>query len=390
MKLKLIIPILIYLVINSLFVVKYTSRLNHYNEYLLTLLYVFIVILCIFFYLKFNIKAYYKSLYIIVFFSFLAFTIYLNISVDGNNLNVDRWSAMEVSIKGLLNGRYPYSAIDHLGGRTSNLPSLIFIGIPFYLIGNIGFLQTFTFIIFSYLICIIFDNYRDRLFCLFLLILSPSYLWEIYVKSDLMSNFIFILLFLVIVQNRISKKKKINTYMLSFITATLTLTRLISIIPISLLLFKKFYNYTLREKTIFVITAFLTATFFLYVCFHNAADIDHLKKHNPFELQNRQLPFLISLFTILIPMIYSFQVINLTKLIKSSTYFLLLPICISLILNIIDNGIYSSIFNSSFDISYFNIALPFLLIYISLEYKTLIPVLNIKNNVESVFTEVKS
>jgi len=379
MKLNLIIPFLIYLVINSLFVVKYTSRLNQYNEYILTLLYLIIVLLFIFIYLKVNFKANYKSLFITVFFIFFAFTIYLNIAFDSNTLNVDRWSAMEAGIKGLLNGEYPYSAIDHLGGRTSNLPSLIFIGIPFYLIGNIGFLQSFAFVIFSFVIYITFSNYRDRLFCILLLILSPSYLWEVYVKSDLMSNFIFILLFLVIVQNRISKRKKLNTFILSFITTTFILTRLIAIIPISLLLFKKFYNYSLRNKTIFTVISFLTAALFLYICFHNVDDFEQLKKHNPFELQNRQLPFLVSLFTVLIPMIYSFQVNNLTSLIKSTTYFLLLPVSIALILNIIRNGIYASIFNSSFDISYLNIVLPFLLIYITLEYKILLSTMHKRN-----------
>ena len=369
MKLKLIIPVLIYLGINSLFVVKYTSRLNQHNEYILTLLYIIMVLLSIIIYLKINLKDYYRSLYLTTFFLFFAFTIYLNIIIDDYALNIDRWSAMEAGIKGLLNGEYPYSVIDHLGGRTSNLPSLIFIGIPFYLIGNIGFLQSFAFVIFSYVIFITFDNYRDRLFCLLLLILSPSYLWEIYVKSDLMSNFILILLFLVIVQNRISEKKKINTFILSFITTTLILTRLIAIIPISLLLFKKFYNFSLKKKTIFTITLFLIAALFLFICFHNVENFEHLKMHNPFGLQNRQLPFLISLFTILIPTLYSFRLNNLKTLIESTFYFLLLPISISLILNINKNGIYSSIFNSSFDISYLNIALPFLLIYISLEYK---------------------
>ena len=68
MKLKLIIPVLIYLGINSLFVVKYTSRLNQHNEYILTLLYIIMVLLSIIIYLKINLKDYYRSLYITTFF----------------------------------------------------------------------------------------------------------------------------------------------------------------------------------------------------------------------------------------------------------------------------------------------------------------------------------
>jgi len=305
----------------------------------------------------------------------------LNISIDGNTLNVDRWSAMEVGIRALLNGQYPYSAIDHLGGRTSNLPTLIFLGIPFYLLGNIGFLQSFSFILFSYIVFIAFNNYKDRLFCLLLLILSPSYLWEIYVKSDLMSNFIIILMLMVIVQIKISKKERINPLILSFVSTAAILTRLTAIIPITLLLFKKFYNYSLKEKTLFIIVSLITITLFGYICLNKVSDFNHFKQHNPFELQNRQLPFFISFITILIPLIYSFQISNLKLLIKSSVFFLLLPILLAMLINISNNGIYTSIFNSSFDISYLNIVMPFLLILLTYDYKILLPTMH-KNNVK--------
>lgn len=381
MKLKIIIPYLIYLFINSLFVVKYTSRQTQFNEYMLTISYSIIIVLIIYLYNKVNLKHYYRFLYFFVIITFFVFTIYLNISIDGNTLNVDRWSAMEVGIRALLNGQYPYSAIDHLGGRTSNLPTLIFLGIPFYLLGNIGFLQSFSFILFSYIVFIAFNNYKDRLFCLLLLILSPSYLWEIYVKSDLMSNFIIILMLMVIVQIKISKKERINPLILSFVSTAAILTRLTAIIPITLLLFKKFYNYSLKEKTLFIIVSLITITLFGYICLNKVSDFNHFKQHNPFELQNRQLPFFISFITILIPLIYSFQISNLKLLIKSSVFFLLLPILLAMLINISNNGIYTSIFNSSFDISYLNIVMPFLLILLTYDYKILLPTMH-KNNVK--------
>ena len=133
MKLTLILPYLIYLLINSLFVVKYTSRQDYYNEYLLTIIYFVLMLLLPYLYSIFSLKdLFYKYTFFLIVFIFFAFTIYLNIMIDGKTLNVDRWSAMEVGIEALLNGNYPYSATDHLGGRTSNLPTLIFVGIPFY------------------------------------------------------------------------------------------------------------------------------------------------------------------------------------------------------------------------------------------------------------------
>lgn len=89
---------------------------------------------------------------------FFTLTIFINNSVDGELLHVDRWSAMHVGIEALLNGEYPYTAVDHLGGRTSNLPALLFLGIPFYLLGDVGYLQSFTFLGFAF---IIFHNFKN-------------------------------------------------------------------------------------------------------------------------------------------------------------------------------------------------------------------------------------
>ncbi|MCX6300971.1 MAG: hypothetical protein NTW82_02195 [Bacteroidia bacterium] len=287
---------------------------------------------------------------------------------------------MEAGINALLKGEYPYSAIDHLGGRTSNLPTLFFIGIPFYLMGSAGYLQSFSFLAFFLIILISFKEYRDRLFGLLLLVLSPSYIWEIYVKSDLISNFILVLLFLIIIQNRINKNKELNTIITSFGATALILTRLTAIIPIALLLFKQFYNLSLKEKTKFLVIALLTSIVFFYICFQRVGNLEHFMRYNPFELQNRYLPALISFITILMSIMYSFKVNDLTSLMKLNVLLLLLPILISFLINVNENGIFSSIFNSSFDISYFNIIMPFLLMVIILDYKILLPAINKRIN----------
>ncbi len=377
MKLKLILHYILYLVINSLFVLKYTSRLNNYNEYVFTLIYFILMFLIIFLYLKISIREYYyKYVFWVISFMFFAFTIYLNVAVDGQTLNVDRWSAMEAGINALLQGEYPYSAIDHLGGRTSDLPTLFFIGIPFYLMGSVGYLQSFSFLAFFLIMLISFKEYKDRLFGLLLLVLSPSYIWEIYVKSDLISNFILVLVFLIIIQNRINKNKKLNIIITSFGAIAFILTRLTAIIPIALLLFKQFYNLSLKEKTRFLVIALLTSIVFFYICFQSVGNLEHFMRYNPFELQNRHLPVLISFITIIMSIMYSFKVNDLTSLMKLSTLLLLLPILISFLINVNENGIFSSIFNSSFDISYFNIIMPFLLMVIILDYKILLPTIN--------------
>ncbi|ALJ05676.1 hypothetical protein APS56_11305 [Pseudalgibacter alginicilyticus] len=372
MKQKFPFIYIILIFINTLFVLKYTSRIDVFNEYLVALVYVLILSITSLVYVKINLGKYYKLLYVFTSILFFVFTIYLNIKVDGNILMVDRWSAMDVAIEALLKGDYPYSATDHLNGRTSNLPTLIFIGIPFYFIGSVGFLQSFAFLIFIYTTYITFDNYKDKLFCLFLLILSPSYLWEVYVKSDLMSNFIFILSFMIYIKNKVSNKKSINYLALSFFSTALIMTRVIAVIPISLLVFKYYYKYSIRKKVYFTLVSSLTIGLFSYICFHNVSSLEHFKYHNPFDLQNRQLPTILSFILILVPLIYSYRIESTISLINSTIFFLFLPVFIAFMLSVLNHGFYLTVFKSYFDISYFNIILPFLLFSITFNYKNIL------------------
>ena len=194
-----IIPLILYFGINNLFLYKYGIRQNAINIYALLILFNVLSVFIIFFLKKIEInESFLKIAFWCIVISFFCFTIVLNIKVGGSNLNVDRWSAMSVSIKALLENNYPYTELDHLNQGSSNLPSLFIIGLPFYLLGNIGFIQSFSFLFYTFLIYKTIKSPKARLAGILLLITSIFYLWEIYVKSDLMSNFIFILGFILL------------------------------------------------------------------------------------------------------------------------------------------------------------------------------------------------
>ena len=156
--------LMVYLFVNSLFVLKYGIRQDIISEYILLVFYLSFVLGGLFFLEKKkifinNLTQFRKSFLFIAILVFLVF-VAVNLIVDGQTLNTDRWSALEVSIRSVLNFEYPYDKLDHLGGRSSNLPGLIYIGLPFYLLGDVGLLQPFVFLL------------RD---CLFLVLkLNPS------------------------------------------------------------------------------------------------------------------------------------------------------------------------------------------------------------------------
>ena len=76
-------------------------------------------------------------------------------------------------------------------------------------------------------------------------------------------------------------------------------------------------------------------------------------------------------------MIYSFRTKDIKSIIYLTIIFLLLPISIAFFISITYSGFTASLFESSFDISYFNMVLPFLLLSLIFDYKILLPTKNI-------------
>lgn len=353
---------LIYIIVNSLFVLKYGEK---YGISLLGLYVVGIVSIGIL-YCKVEFKDFfYKYLFWILVFLFFTVSVYLNYKVDGYSLNVDRWSAMEVGIKAMLSGEYPYNIPDHMGRESSNLPMLIILGIPFYLIfGSVGYLQSFIFLFFSYLIVKVFKNYKERLALLIILFLSPSYLWEVYVKSDMFSNFVVVLGFIFLMWNNFIKENKLKLGWASVLTGLVFLTRLSAVIPIILLLFKKFYQFSIKEKINFALIFTLTLSGVLYLFFHNASSFDLIFEHNPLTIQGAKQPLILSLSYIILALILSFKIKSFSDVIYWAGVLLFICVFAPFVMFLVQYGYDDVVINSSFDLSFFNMSMPFVLMSI--------------------------
>lgn len=354
----------IYLAVNSLFIIKYGE---HYNMILLAG-YLFLMFGLGIFYMRINLKdIFYKSAFWVSVSIFFLFSIYLNYKVDGNSLNVDRWSAMEVGIKAVFSGQYPYNIPDHMGQESSNLPVLMMFGMPFYMLfGSVGYLQSFSFLLFSYLIYKIFEDYRQRLAVMLLLLLSPGYLWEVYVKSDLFSNFIVVAGFTYLIWNKFLVNNNLKPGTVSFFTVLILLTRLSTVIPLIILLFKKFYHFSSKEKVIFITVFILAGSGIVYLFFHNAPDFNIIIHHNPLMIQSTKQPLLLSFSYILLAFIISFRVKTFYQVMAWTGILLFICVFVPFILFFIEYGYTDMITNSFFDLSFFNMSMPFIMLALGL------------------------
>ena len=359
--------LIIYLVINALFVIKYGVRQSAINIYLLIFGYLIITIGSLFLIKYFEdfinrLKKFnwiFLSVCGLIFIGFIA----VNYIIDGNTLNTDRWSALEVTVKSALNFEYPYNVKDHLGKTTSNLPGLFYLGLPFYLIGNIGLLQAFVFGLLIFLVYKLKYKNTEKLFFLTLLLLSPAYLWEVIAKSDLMSN-IFLLLFFMFLWDFKNKKDYFkNRYLLSFLSAFFVLTRAIVAIPLTLFLFKKFVKTSCNNKLKFSLGFLISMILISLPVLISLPEYEVMVEHNPFNHQTRVGPKYLQYFFLIVPFYYSFYVLKMKDVLKYSFKILTTLLFLILAYYVFKFGFYKAVTMSYFDISYLGMILPFLIFY---------------------------
>lgn len=350
---------LIYLFINILFIYKYGVRQTLISIYLLIVAYILLFAL-LFYFDIFNFKIFkrlgLKHFYLGVTIAASLLILFIVVYTNGNLLQVDRWSAMHTAIKALMHGEYPYTAVDHLNGRTSNFPGLLILGIPFYLLGNVGYLQVFALLLLAYSLSKFLPI--DKAFkYLLLILLSPAYWWEIFAISDLFSNMIILICFIILLEKKTEGQPFCFPIFLGFAAGFLTMTRGIAVIPLTLYLFKDFWNITLRKKTKFLISAFGTIVLLITVVLLNCPDLNTLKLYNPLLLQTNYLPHYVHLIVLILPFLAAFKIMDFKKdFFRYSTILILIPVSISFIYRCFLYG-----FNLNFDLSYFSMVIPFVL-----------------------------
>lgn len=359
--------LIVYIIINSLFVLKYSNKIEGLPSFIFMLFYIVLIIFSLLLYIKVkailnNVK---KMNFILFAFSlcFFCLLMFINLKVDGLSLNTDRWSALEVLIKSILEGKYPYAILDHLGNTTSNLPGLFYVGLPFYLLGDVGFLQPFTFLFLSIFIILSKIKNDEKVFIFLLFTLAPSYFWEVIGKSDLMSNCILVLLFISIWQQKFKNNIFKQSYLIAFFSAFLVLTRGIVAIPLTIFMFSEFIKVKPYKKLLFILCFLMSLIFISLPVFIDLPSLTFIKEHNPFNHQTRYAPKILILISLLLPFVFSFKVKNSSDVFLFSTYILSGLMFVTFILNVIEEGFYANIHGNLFDISYLSMILPFILMY---------------------------
>ena len=360
-SLNICLPVILYLAINTLFVLKYVGRIS--LQLALLAAGGYIVMFCLAGWLA---KRYgnhlspsRRGLLLAMGVAILALS-FVQYRIDPYSLRVDRWSAIHHFLDYLFQGHYPYAASTHLSGYGSPFPFWQIFHIPFYLLGNVGlsvFVGLLTFVGCLWLLW----NVRAAFWAFVLLLCSPCFLYEVAVRSDLMTNFLLVCALLcVAIRYRVSFD---SHYLWIALTLGLLMsTRLSAVIPLGIYYLRNYLKARWPVKLFFPIVVLLTflVTFLPFYLWNSDQLLS--SPHSPFILQSRQVH--ISDFLLFIPLGIWLALFwrSVSRLMVHIAVFLIVLVVVTFAhkMYLYDN--WSELFSSAYDITYFNMAIPFLIV----------------------------
>lgn len=356
-------PLLAYIAINLLFIAKYASRISDVLAMVACLVYSIIAFVTFAQIEKKDIFQNKKGLLVSSLVA-IALLIALQSSINPYELKIDRWSAIHHFIQSLFQGSYPYGAETHLHGYGSPFPVWQIFHVPFYLLGNVGLSFSVVTLLFIHSVCLQWGS-KGGYLSLLLLVASPAYLYEVMTRSDMITNFLLVgsvVNYLVYFKITL-KSHLIAIAILCGLTAS---TRLTAILPLFMLYFQEFTQVSWQRKISFLLIVVITfAVTFLPFWIWDANTLLY-SDHGPFALQTSQIrDFDLIVFLVISIWLACKWKAKYVKLYAYTAVLLGFMVVYTFIINMATRGDWSRLFGSTYDITYFNMALVFVIATLS-------------------------
>lgn len=152
----------------------------------------------------------------------------------------DRDEALNIAFWEFIQGRYPYFATTHLGGKITPLPGAVLIGSPFILLGNSAYQNLFWLAIFLVLTGIYLESHVSAIVMfIFLSTLSPAFQYEYISGGDLIANSIYVLTAIFLQTKALSSHSLISKITTGLFTGIALASRsnFLTLLPLLLVLF---------------------------------------------------------------------------------------------------------------------------------------------------------
>lgn len=354
----------LYIFVNLLFVVKYSLRASLLLCLAASCAYLAFMLLLPWASTRKTAKLVPAKAVVAVFVAYMAVLLVAQCAIDPYSIKVDRWSAINNFLACLFQGQYPYMARTHLGGYGSPFPVWQVLHIPFYLLHNVGLSFFAALSAFAYFV----GKYASRaatVKTLGLVMLSPAFLYEALARSDLMANFLVAATIVIVFYNKRIRPQ--NHFLLTAVTCGLILsTRLSAVLPLGMLVFADWWRLKPAKKILFpVVVALVFAATFLPFVFWDGDSLFFFK-YNPFALQAghahpADVALSVIIFVLLALEWKKAAADKFASLMAATAMLLFIAVVVATAHNMVAWGNYD-LFSSAFDITYFDMSLPFLIL----------------------------
>jgi len=284
--------------------------------------------------------------------------------IDPYLIDVDRWSAIHGFLKNLFAGEFPYSARSHLGSMASPLPVMNFIAIPFYFMGDVGYLQVFTFALTAIIVFLAPLPKSGKILFMLAFLLSPAFWYEVAVRSDMVSNILIICVCLLFIEKITGGKPFDHPVKAGCICGALFCTRGVFVIPFAVFFFARAVlsvkETGFRKALVFAACVFMTFAFFLlpFVLW----DIELFKQNSPFLMQTNKSPAIVSVMALALAALLSFKALSAGRLFLRTAICLFALMGATMIIKAFTLGWNTAIFSHKFDITYYSMIIPFIVL----------------------------
>jgi len=353
---KQLISLMMLLFINFLFSYKYLNRIT---DFALSISLIITVLYIVFFYIseKISEKLFFK-LFIPAFIILVLLFIFAFSKISQESLNVDRWSIITEFWNAYFKGNYPYAAKSNAGNYPGPMPFYFILSLPFYFITEIGYFSLSGLIL---LVFFVSKSDKNKVFILSFLISSLIIVWEILTRSAVLINGAIILIYFFYLEkiNFANLKQLVLWGILGGIVFSTRTVFVITFI-LSFIYFLRIKKINFLQTTIFgfsfVISFILT---FLPFCLPFGSQFWEI---NPFIIQSSFLipPSYIFLF-ITLAIIFSFFTHTVHDYFFYNGLVLFLTFFIYIMYHSVKSGFMTAYLESYFDVSYFILAIPFIL-----------------------------
>lgn len=346
----------LFIITNVLFVAKYSARISDTLALCATLLAVVsYYVLCR--YVQW--KALGGRVAFVLCLICFAMMLVLQYGIDPYSLQVDRWSALHFPIQNLLSGVYPYNANTHLGGYASPFPVWQFLHVPFYLMSNVGLSFFFAFALFLW--SVVKVQGKERATTVGLLMCSSVAVWyEVAVRSDLLTNMLFLAAIVNLVLHRMSREwVDAKCWWVACAVGLLASTRMIVLVPLAILLLPYLVRMKWhRQISVVLLTMLVFLLTFAPFALWDWQSFYHFEM-NPWTLQTRQGN--ISDFVVFLPLVICLALnhkMNPRRYYRNSAFALAAFVAVTFVHNMYSTENWN-LFSSTFDITYISTCLPF-------------------------------